>query len=1168
MLNMLKTLTRTGRIRECLSLWLALALAVQPLLTAAAMASPEGAQVVHGDVSFSNQGDLTVIHASDRSIIDYTGFDIAGHETVQFIQPSDMARVLNRIQSALPTQIDGALLANGQVYIVNPAGVFFGEGAVVDVGRLVAAAANISNEDFLQGLDRFTRVDGSVENRGIIDAGVAQLIGRRVANHGVIRADDIIVLAAGDEVFLGEVGGSSFVKVSASALAAGDAPGVLQAGDLDAGDGHVTMAAGDLYSLAIDHTGRTRAANITLEGGDGGVVQVAGTLDASDRSAGGVGGDVTITGDRIAVGDAAIDASGDAGGGRVRIGGDFQGQGDLPTASRTVVSADATIRADAETDGDGGTVIVWADDATGFAGEISARGGAASGDGGFAEVSGRDQLVYRGHADLSAANGETGTLLLDPETIVIQGGVTNVAGAGTDADLPTIGADDAPAGAGSITTVTEEGIETQVAHVVLEAGQSIETQGTFDFGADADGVVTLGTNLNLTLQTRNNTATDGAGGIDLTGSDHGADLEFATQGTGAILIEGGTAGEEAGSVTVGKLTTADQQITLNSNTLVAVENTLASGSGNVTIGAPSAALSGDIDSTGTISGTASSVSVDPGAEIQDGIDIVDVTGGTVNVGAGTYVEDLSIDKDNLELAGAGVGSSIVQGVANVDAASFPLAVPNIDVQGDGVRIHDFTLRGPDPVAGRYASGMVIGGNDVEIDGNAFEVTNAATFDDISQGIQTYRDANNPRPGNDLSGLSIHDNTFAAHGAAPGPTEAGYEGIFLNHTTGDPASLGDASPGLVTIADNSFSGPVLRGITTERSNVAITGNTIETTLTPSDGGAVAGNAFQGILVQDFSGRAQQDVTVTGNTVGGDVLGHGFSQGIRVGAAGQPMAGIDVSGNTLNFNDLQVQDRAGVLTIADVFASNSFDRSVIVEGGDTVFSKVQDGIDVAPAGVDAANPTGISVGNGTYVEDLAITTNNLDLAGAGAGSTTIQGVATSSQASFPLVAPNIDIRADGVAVHGFTIASPDLSPVGGVDQRSDGIVLKGTGIEIYDNTFQMNQSVADVAVEAGGNTSVAIQTWRDSTPDAVASNLNGLNIHDNTFQGTPSDGYYGVLVKQQGAPVSAADADAVKIADNTFTGTIWRAISTERSNTDITGNTITTDTATGVFGSNSG
>ena len=376
MLNTLNTPNRTGLIRECLSLWLALALAAQPLLTSAAMAAPQGARVAHGDVSFANQGDLTVIRASDRSIIDYTSFDIAGHETVQFIQPSDMARVLNRIQSALPTYIDGALLANGQVYIVNPAGMVFGEGAVVDVARLVAATGSISNDDFLSGHDRFTHVEGSIENRGTIDAGVAQLIGRHVANHGVIRADDIIVLVAGDEVLLGEVGGRGFVKVSASALAAGDVPGVQQSGELDAGDGHVVMAAGDFYSLAIDHTGATRAAHIALEGGDEGIVQVAGSLDASNRSAGGVGGSIHVLGDKVAVLDAEIDVSGDAGGGEVLIGGDFQGKGEVRNASRTYVGADATIRADAETDGDGGKVIVWADEATRFYGDISARGGA------------------------------------------------------------------------------------------------------------------------------------------------------------------------------------------------------------------------------------------------------------------------------------------------------------------------------------------------------------------------------------------------------------------------------------------------------------------------------------------------------------------------------------------------------------------------------------------------------------------------------------------------------------------------------------------------------------------------------------------------------------------------------------------------------------------------
>src|SRR3954451_7909875 len=52
-------------------------------------------------------------------------------------------------------------------------------------------------------------------------------------------------------------------------------------------------------------------------------------------------------------------------------------------------------------------------------GSISARGGAAGGDGGFAEVSSQGALDFTGVADLRAAGGRAGTLLLDPQDIVI-----------------------------------------------------------------------------------------------------------------------------------------------------------------------------------------------------------------------------------------------------------------------------------------------------------------------------------------------------------------------------------------------------------------------------------------------------------------------------------------------------------------------------------------------------------------------------------------------------------------------------------------------------------------------------------------------------------------------------------------------------------------------------
>ena len=93
--------------------------------------------------------------------------------------------------------------------------------------------------------------------------------------------------------------------------------------------------------------------------------------------------------------------------------------------------------------------------------------------------------------------------------------------------------------------------------------------------------------------------------------------------------------------------------------------------------------------------------------IQDGIDGV-ADNGTVNVIAGTYAEDLTIDK-TLELAGADATTTTIKGVATVAAASFPLADANIDVLATGVSIHDFTIEAPDYVVGFYSSGIVVGG---------------------------------------------------------------------------------------------------------------------------------------------------------------------------------------------------------------------------------------------------------------------------------------------------------------------------------------------------------------------------------------------------------------------------------------------------------------------------
>ncbi|MBD2446780.1 filamentous hemagglutinin N-terminal domain-containing protein [Nostoc sp. FACHB-152] len=159
--------------------------------------------------------------------------------------------------------------------------------------------------------------------------------------------------------------------------------------------------------------------NITLLAG---AVSHTGSLTAP-------GGTVQLLGKQVGLfNNALIDVSSETGGGTVLIGGDFQGKGAVPNALRTYVGKNATIKADALTTGNGGNVVVWADEATGLYGNISARGGQVSGNGGFVEVSGRQHLIFRGDVNTTAPQGITGSLFLDPTNITIANG----SGDGTD----------------------------------------------------------------------------------------------------------------------------------------------------------------------------------------------------------------------------------------------------------------------------------------------------------------------------------------------------------------------------------------------------------------------------------------------------------------------------------------------------------------------------------------------------------------------------------------------------------------------------------------------------------------------------------------------------------------------------------------------------------------
>ena len=145
-----------------------------------AHANPQDGVVTAGQATIISYGDtLRVNQNSHRAIIDWRSFNIDPHETTIFNQPSSSSLVLNRVNDVDPSRILGTLSANGHVVIVNPNGVFFGQGSRIDVGSLTATSANIRNVDFMSGQMNFSepgRETAQIVNDGSITASTMGLV--------------------------------------------------------------------------------------------------------------------------------------------------------------------------------------------------------------------------------------------------------------------------------------------------------------------------------------------------------------------------------------------------------------------------------------------------------------------------------------------------------------------------------------------------------------------------------------------------------------------------------------------------------------------------------------------------------------------------------------------------------------------------------------------------------------------------------------------------------------------------------------------------------------------------------------------------------------------------------------------------------------------------------
>src|SRR5436853_884334 len=246
-----------------------------------------------GSVSTPNATTKTIHQTTDKAIFNWQSFSISSGAGVNFQQPGSGSIALNRVTGPGASQIGGSLTANGQVWLVNPNGVFFGAGSQVNVGGLLATTADIRNQDFLAGNYSFSGATGAaISNQGTLRAasgGSVVLAGSRVTNSGLIRADLGTVQLAAGKSFALDLTGAKLISFQVTAPvdqpAAPGAALIRNTGTLGATGGQVLLtarAAKSVVDNVINTSGIVEAKSaslvngqIVLDGGDAGTVQVA-----------------------------------------------------------------------------------------------------------------------------------------------------------------------------------------------------------------------------------------------------------------------------------------------------------------------------------------------------------------------------------------------------------------------------------------------------------------------------------------------------------------------------------------------------------------------------------------------------------------------------------------------------------------------------------------------------------------------------------------------------------------------------------------------------------------------------------------------------------------------------------------------------------------------------
>ena len=138
--------------------------------------------------------EMTITQSGSNGIIKWDSFDVGGSATVNFRGDAGGYNVLNYVNGANASQIYGTINANnnGNIFIVNPAGVQIGNSAQINVGSLYVSNAKVTNE-YLETVNNNTTVNQFLQNAQMTNA-VLMSLGNINATNVTFEGDGRIVI--------------------------------------------------------------------------------------------------------------------------------------------------------------------------------------------------------------------------------------------------------------------------------------------------------------------------------------------------------------------------------------------------------------------------------------------------------------------------------------------------------------------------------------------------------------------------------------------------------------------------------------------------------------------------------------------------------------------------------------------------------------------------------------------------------------------------------------------------------------------------------------------------------------------------------------------------------------------------------------------------------------